>query len=256
MSSIQSRSLTAGPSPRQSALSDSQFSSYVKKQSYSAYESLDAGLTIQTREGDIVTLSSNTYSKLDAFMYNSRGVVQTDAGKVTVTQTQREITLASGESFTFSVAGDLSEEELLDIEAIVKGIDGVISEMAQGNMNDAVDAALSMGGYDSIAAYTADITYQKSYAMTSEIEAKTTQNPEKFIKKMTEQIEKLDENLVDKTQKPIDKLFRHHLGNMKENRGEERSLYNAVENAGRKIDKLIDTITGKIFKDRLSGFLG
>ena len=70
MSSIQSQFLTTGPSPQQSALSDSQFSSYVKKQSYSAYESLDAGLTIQTREGDLVTLSSNTYSKLDAFMYS------------------------------------------------------------------------------------------------------------------------------------------------------------------------------------------
>ena len=256
MSSIQSRSLTAGPSPRQSALSDAQFSSYVKKQSYSAYESLDAGLTIQTREGDLVTLSSNTYSKLDAFMYNSRGILQTDAGKVAVTQSQREITLASGESFTFSVEGDLSEEELLDIEAIVKGIDEVISEMAQGDMKDAVATALSMGGYDSIAAYAADITYQKSYAMTSEIEAQTTENPEKFIEKMTEQIESLDEKLVDKVQKPIDKLFRHHLENMKENTGEERSLYNAVENAGKKIDKMIDKIIGNLFKDELSGFLG
>lgn len=173
MSSIQSQSLAAGVSPRQSALSDSQFSSYVKKQSFSAYESLDAGLTIKTNEGDLVTLSSNTYSKLDSFLYNSKGVLQTDAGKVMVTQNQRQITLTSGESFTFSVEGELSEEELLDIEAIVKDIDEVISEMARGDMADAVDAALSMGGYDSIAAYSADITYEKSYSMTSEIETKT-----------------------------------------------------------------------------------
>jgi hypothetical protein len=173
MSSVQSQSLATGISPRQSALSDSQFSSYVKKQSFSAYESLDAGLTIKTNEGDLVTLSSNTFSKLDTSLYNSKGVLQTDAGKVMVTQNQRQITLASGESFTFSVEGNLSEEELKDVEAIVKGIDEVISEMAEGDMEDAVDAALSMGGYDSIAAYSADITYEKSYSMASEIEAKT-----------------------------------------------------------------------------------
>lgn len=296
MTSIQSQSLAAGSSSRQNALSDSQFSSYVKKQSYSAYESLDAGLTIKTKEGDLVTLSSNSYSKLDAFMYNSKGILQTETGKVAVTQNQREITLASGESFSFSVEGNLSEEELQDIESIVKGIDEIISEMAEGDMDDAVATALSMGGYDSIAAYAADITYEKSYAMTSEIQAKTIEpasesvsepamlpqgenaapakmepfpenrrpwknqnnsieNLDKFVEKMGERIEKLDEKLMEKAQKPIDKLFRHHLGNMKENRGEERSLYNAVENAGNRVDKMIDKITGKLFKDQLSAFL-
>jgi len=264
MSSIQSQPLTAVPSYPQSTLSDSQFSHYVKKQSFSAYESLDAGLTIKTREGDLVTLSSNTYSKLDAFLYNSKGILQTDAGKVAVTETQREITLASGESFTFSIAGDLNEQELKDVEAIVKGIDGVISEMAQGNMNDAVATALSMGGYDSIAAYAADITYEKSYAMTSEIEAdqrgvapETAVTPDEFFEKMAEMIKQLDEKLADKAQKPIEKLFGHHLGNMKGNSsGEDGSLYNEIENAGKKIDKLIEKITAGIFKDQLSAFLG
>ncbi len=290
MSSIQSQSLSAGVSPRLSTLPDSQFSSYVKKQSYSAYESLDAGLTIKTREGDLVTLSSSTFSKLDAFFYNSKGVLQTDAGKISVTQNQREITLASGESFTFTVAGDLNEQELLDIEAIVKGIDEVISEMTQGDMEDAVAAALAMGGYDSIAGYSADITYQKSYAMTSEVQAKTEEtgswpamlpygkdtgpakmelfeenrkawnnkynsieNLDKFFQKMAE---KFDEKLMDKVQEPIDKLFRHHLRNMEKNHGEDGSLRNAIENAGQKIDKMIDKMTGKIFKDQLSSFFG
>ncbi len=256
MSSVHSQLLAAGASPYQSTLSDSQFSSYVKRQSISAYESLDAGLTIKTREGDLVTLSSNTYSKLDAFLYNSKGVLQTDAGKVMMTQNQREITLASGESFSFSVQGDLSGEELKDVEAIVKGIDKIISEMTQGDMEDAVGAALSMGGYDSIAAYSADISYETSYSITSETKTKTSVNPGNFIEKMSKMIENLDEKIVDKAQKPIDKLFRHHLGNPDENRGEERSLYSAIENAGKKIDKMIENITGKIFKDQLSAFLG
>jgi len=263
MSSIQSGSLTAGPSLRQSALSDSQFSSYVKKQSYSAYESLDAGLTIKTREGDLVTLSSNTYSKLDAYMYDSRGVLQTESGRVAVTQNQREITLESGESFTFSVSGELSEEELLDIEAVVKGIDEVIAEMTAGDMEDAFDAALSMGGYDTIEAYSADITHTKSYAVTTEIEAVTSGieaaaagSMENFFEKMAEKIENLDEKLVDKAQAPIEDLFRHHLEKMKENRGQDTSLYTALEKAGQIIDDLMGTITENLFKDQLSASLG
>ncbi len=263
MSSIQSGALTAGPSLRQSALSDSQFSSYVKNQSYSAYERLDAGLTIKTREGDLVTLSSNTYSKLDASMYNSRGVLQTDAGMVSVTRNQREITLESGESFTFSVSGNLSEEELLDIEAVVKGIDGVIAEMKAGDMDDAFAAALSMGGFDTIEAYSADITHTKSYAVTTEIEAATsgieaaaTGSMENFFEKMAEKIEKLAETLVDKARDPIEDLFKHHLGKMKESRGQEKSLYTAVENVQKMIDDLMDAMTENLFKDQLSTSLG
>ena len=263
MSSIQSGSLTAGPSLRQSALSDSQFSSYVKKQSYSAYESLDAGLTIKTREGDLVTLSSNTYSKLDAYMYNSRGVMQTDAGTVSTALNQREITLESGESFTFSVSGNLSEEELLDIEAVVKGIDGVIAEMTAGDMDEAFAAALSMGGYDTIEAYSADITHARSYAVATEIEATASDieaaaagSMKNFFEKMAEKIEKLDEKLVDKAQDPIEDLFKHHLGKMKESRGTEKSLYTAVENLQKMVDDLMDAITENLFKDQLSTSLG
>jgi len=292
MSSIQSQSLSAGLSPRQSALSDSQFSSYVRKQSYSAYESLDAGVTIKTKEGDVVTLTSNSHSELNAFMYNSKGVLQTDSGKAMVTQNQREITLTSGESFTFSVVGDLSGEELGDIEAIVKDIDGIISKMADGNMEDAVDKAVSMGGYDTVSSYSADITYEKSYQMTSEIQAKTEkispepellpkeENPvsseikpfpenrsprkkrnnsikniDQFVEKMAEKLEKYDEKLVDKAQKPIDKLFSHKLKQMREQNREDRSTETAVENVRSQIEKMIEKMTGNIFKDQLSAFL-
>jgi len=263
MSSIQSGSLTAGPSLRQSALSDSQFSSYVKKQSYSAYESLDAGLTIKTREGDLVTLSSSTYSQLDAYMYNSRGVLQTDAGTVSTTLNQREITLESGERFTFSVSGNLSEEELQDIEAVVKGIDEVIAEMKAGDMDDALTAALSMGGYDTIEAYSADITHTRSYVATTEIEAKTsgieavaTGSMKNFFEKMAEKIQKLDEKLLDKVQEPVEDLFKHHLEKIKESKEQGQSLYAAVENVQKMIDDLMDAITGNLFKDQLSASLG
>jgi len=277
MSTIVNQPLAAG----QNALSDAQFSSYVRKQSFHAYESLDAGLTIKTKEGDIVTLTSNSYAEVDAFMYDSKGVLQTDSGRAMVSQNIREITLTSGEIFTFSVTGDLSEEELGDIEAIVKGIDEIISQMTRGDMEGAVSQALSMGGYDSVSMYAADITYQRSYAMTSEVQAQTmTPLPEalpkentlpenyrshkkrhhsindidKFVEKMTKSLERFEEKLVDKAQKPIGKLFRHHLEDVKKGKEEELSIYDAIDNARKQIEKMIEQMTGKIFKDQFSAF--
>lgn len=292
MSTIQNQSLAAGLSPGQNALSDAQFSSYVRKQSLNAYESLDAGLTIKTKEGDLVTLTSNTFSEFDAFSYDSKGVIQTESGKAVATQNQREITLTSGESFSFSVVGNLSESELEDIEAIVAGIDEVMSQMVEGDMDDAVAAALSMGGYDSVSMYSADISYQKSYSMTSEIQAETIrtmpepgtlpkeeallssvnnpypenrspwkkrnntiENIEKFVDQMSKKFEKLDDKLMDRIEKPINKLFGHHLKNAKKNYGEDKSLYNAIENSRNQIEKLIDSMSGKIFKDHFSAVL-
>jgi hypothetical protein len=294
MSSVQSQSLSAGLSQRQSALSDSQFSSYVRKQTYRAHESLDAGLTMTTKEGDIVTLTSSSHAQMDAFRYNSKGVLQTDSGKAMVTQNQQSITLASGEDFSFSVVGELSEQELGDIEAFVKDIDKIISQMARGNMANAVEKALSMGGYDSISAYTADITYQKSYEVTSEVTAQTgtesstpeiellptdeslvstkiepfpengsprkkrgnsIQNIDQFVEKLSERLNKLEEALIDKAQKPVDKLFRHHKQEAGDSQGPESDVYRALDTAQKQMEKMMDQMSGRIFKNQFASFV-
>ena len=133
-----------------------------------SYSSLDAGLTIQTREGDVVTLSTSQYSELEAYDYSSQGVLSNEDGYTAASYNVREITLSSGETFTFTVEGDLSEEELEDIESIISGVDGIIGEMMEGDMEGAIGQALSMGSYESISMYQADITVSHSYAMYSE----------------------------------------------------------------------------------------
>ncbi len=299
MSSIHNPSISAGSSQQQNTLSDAQFSSYVRKQSFRAQESLDAGLTIKTKEGDLVTLTSNTYAQLDSFQYNSRGVLETDTGTTMVSQNHREITLATGESFSFSVVGDLSEEELADIEDIVKGVDGIISEMTEGDMDEAVEKALSMGRYDTVSMYSADITYKKSYEMVSSTSGKkaylspeqfmpgpadlskrrpaneylpgsieslpedfnnlnrkgnSLSNIEQLIEKMTKELEKHEDKLVEKAQKPIDDLFNHHKNKVKNHHAKETSTYNAIDHAQKKMEKMIEKMASKIFENYFSEF--
>ncbi|MCF6248196.1 MAG: hypothetical protein L3J69_12675 [Desulfobacula sp.] len=291
MNSIQTQPIAAGLSPNTLALSDARVASYMRKQSVSTYESMNAGLTIQTKEGDMVTLSSNTYAQLDAFMYDNKGVVQTENGIAVTSRSQREITLTSGDSFTFSVVGDLSEEELADIEEIVKKIDEIISEMAEGDMDEAVEKALAIGAYDTVSMYSADLKYEKSYTLVTETQAReATINtspgsqslpedrpgyptglqlfPEnqvpankgqnsikdifKFIEKMTEELEKYEDKQLARSQKGIDKLFNHYLKGEKQNPGSQISAFNAIEKAQKYIDQYIDKITSRLFENTLS----
>ena len=139
------------------------FSGSTARRDINSYEGMDAGLTIKTREGDIVTLSTSRYSELNAHEYSSQGYLTTENGQAMAMTHERSIELSTGETFSFSVQGDLNEQELADIESIVSGIDGIIYQMADGNMDEAVAQAMSMGAYASVSSYEADITVARSY---------------------------------------------------------------------------------------------
>ncbi|WP_321493881.1 hypothetical protein [uncultured Desulfobacter sp.] len=156
------------------ALSDTSTASSSRELYVNSYSSLDAGLTIQTREGDVVTLFSNQYSELEGYEYSRQGVVSNQDGFAAASYNVREITLSTGETFSFTVEGDLSEEEIEDVKSIITGVDGIIGEMMQGDLQEAVSQAMQMGYYDSISSYEADITVQYGYAMHSEEQTSAT----------------------------------------------------------------------------------
>lgn len=261
-----------GLSPRQNNQPDFQSASYTREQSFRSQENLDTGLVIQTRDGDQVTLTSNSFSQMDAYMYDSKGVIQADGMTAAYSQSQREITLASGQSFSFSVQGDLSEDEMEDIEAILKGLDGVIAEMKDGDMSGALDKALEMGGYDTVSSFAADISYQRSYQMSSAVSATTTQvlpanekaaevpveSPvskgnkngfdldfDKFFRKMMKQFEAHEDKQIGLAKDPINKLFGHHLEKLEDGDDTAGKIYNVLEKAMNKIDSLIEKMMDK-----------
>ncbi len=249
MSSIHNPSIAAGSSQQQNALSDAQFSSYVRKQSLNIQESLDAGLTIKTKEGDFVTLTSNSYAQLDSFQYNSKGVLETDTGTAMVSQNHREITLTTGESFSFSVVGDLSEDELEDIGAIVKGIDGIISEMAEGDMDDAVDKALSMGGYDTVSMYSADITYKKSYEMVSETSTqKAYLSPDQLDQSMYRPVDISEEIPTNKHQPGSFEAFPENFLPSKRKGNPLNNIEKIIEKMAKQLEKHEDNLVAKAMK--------
>ncbi|RLB84809.1 MAG: hypothetical protein DRH26_18865 [Deltaproteobacteria bacterium] len=291
MNSIPERSST-GLSQDRGNLQNTQFSGHARRQIVNVHESLDAGLTIKTREGDIVTLSSSRFAQFNASEYNSKGEIQTDSGNALLTQHTREITLATGDQFSFFVQGDLNEQELADIEAIVKGVDSIAAEVAEGDMEEAVAQAMAMGNYSSVSMYSADISYQRSYSMIEETrsvansplpvsgsEERISRRPEhsrrpnhmnRFAEKMARFLEKQEEKLLAKAQQPLTALFDQLQKNIadtgkatigKANTDEANtdkkgtSARGILKAAGEQVDQLINNILKNVFETTLNNFV-
>ncbi len=271
MNSVPETSST-GLSQDRGNLQNTQFSGHARRQTVNAYASLDTGLTIKTREGDIVTLSSSRFSEFNSSEYNSKGKIQTDSGTALMTQHTREITLTTGDQFSFSVQGDLNEQELADIEAIVKGVDGIVAQVAEGDMEEAVAQAMSMGNYSSVSMYSADISYQRSYSMTEEtrsVAGGTSSSPgpdekishqpkymNRFADKMASFLEKQEDKMLAKAQQPITALFDQLLKNMAADKDEkETPAPGMVKAAGEQVDQLINDILKNAFETTLNNFV-
>lgn len=236
----------AAPSNTNTASSSSEL--YVN-----SYSSLDAGLTIQTQEGDVVSLSTSQYSDLESYEYSNQGVVSNEDGYAAASYNVREITLSTGEIFSFTVEGDLNEEELEDIESIISGVDSIIGEMMEGDLQEAVSQAMRMGHYDTISSYEADITVQYGYTLysaeqtattgalgqdlapsylkgsdetgTDTDEGETTRTAGNLeiplMDQLSELLEKQREDSLVRAREPLRSLFNHYLETLESNEASE-----------------------------------
>ena len=135
--------------------------------SLSKNESLELSLT--TKEGDVVTLSTESFMDFASLSYDKSGSVSDGYQTKSAAFSSREMTLASGSRFSFSVQGNLSEDELNDIENLVKTLDEVAYSMSTGDMDEAMETAMGMSeGYDSISGFEADLSFSSAYRYEKE----------------------------------------------------------------------------------------
>ncbi|HAR34498.1 MAG TPA: hypothetical protein DCR95_10580 [Desulfobacter sp.] len=273
MNSVSQANANAYGLHNRAALSNNSSASSSSELYVNSYSSLDAGLTIQTREGDVVTLSTTQDSQLEAYEYSSRGIISNKDGYAAASYNVREITLSTGETFSFTVEGDLNEEELEDIESIITGVDNIIGEMMEGDMMDAVSEAMRMGYYDSISSYEADITVTSGYAMYSQEQTATTgalgqdlaaayledyddagtdaggttrtarNLANSFMDRLSALLEKQQEESLARAREPLSSLFDHYLETQKANEaseaqaGEDEALVDESQTDNGRADK-------------------
>ncbi|MBF0572725.1 MAG: hypothetical protein HQK69_03055 [Desulfamplus sp.] len=141
-----------------------------RKEALQASQSKNLELSLNTKDGDTVTLSAGSFMEFSALAYDKSGRISNGSENSSVRLSSREMTLASGSQFTFSVKGSLSEQEMDDIENLVKTLDDVINKMATGDMDDAVAKALEMqNGYENISGFEANLSTSNSYSFEQAI---------------------------------------------------------------------------------------
>ncbi len=247
----------------QNSCTDSRSAAYLREQSISTGELLETDLVIQTKDGDTVTINSESFSQLDAYTYEGQAMMQTGSGTTLYSENYREISLSSGESFSFSVEGDLSEEELQDIDTMLRGLDRVITDVKEGDMDGAIKNALRLGEFDSFSAYKVDISYQQSYQMTSTTAAvaeetlstpvegemltdfsetargETSQLFDMFFESLIMELDTEKPELVTAARNPIHKLMERHRDSDNENNGKGNDLSKMLTQAMKKMDNFI-----------------
>ena len=225
----------------------------INKESMSAIESKNLNLNITTKEGDVVTLSKESFMDFSSLSYDKSGGISSGNEKAAINVSSRSMTLASGTSFTFSVQGSLSESELNDIESLVGSLDEIMYEMASGKMDDAFDMALGMDEFDSFSQYFADLNYSSTFNYEQQsawssnrqydegisgfsvfegLAGKEADSSNMLLEMMLESMDKLaeKENIMPrKIQEPVDQLFSHHINELKTNNDEKEPKNDMIQ---------------------------
>lgn len=115
-------------------------------------------ITLFTKEGDKVTISSASNFEASYATYSSRGLIDGNAFQIDAEA------FSVSESFVFelSVEGDLSAEELKDIKKALKTIEKLTRDFFSGKTDKTLDRAKRIAGLDSIASFEAVLQYSKS----------------------------------------------------------------------------------------------
>lgn len=244
----------------QEAMDQGRFLS-AQESSVSASRSQSMDLVIKTREGDTVTLSSSSYSGVDAYAYDRTGKIVTGNRAETSSTQYRTMTLVSGEEFSFSVEGDLSDGELADIQSIIGTLDEIVGQMASGDMDNALGLAMSMGGYDTVSGFEADLATSQSYRVETSAVARgngrlagqengqgllanAMASMESLMDSVTQVLEEQDPLVLGKAQSPINQLLDYYQQAMDATR--EQDPEPAVGGTTRGIAGLMETLQEKI----------
>ncbi|MBU0730045.1 MAG: hypothetical protein KKA70_09905 [Proteobacteria bacterium] len=96
-----------------------------------------AQISIVTDEGDIVTLS-RAISTAQSFSSENSYSPQTQSQQYT-------LAILETDSFDYSVQGDLNEEELADIKALMKDLSKIADDFFRGDLEHAMKRAMNLG---------------------------------------------------------------------------------------------------------------
>lgn len=134
-------------------------------------------VSIETKEGDLVTIADASYFEGSVSSYNSFG----RSGGESSFFSYESFAFQTGREFTLSVEGDLNKNEISDIKNIMKDMEGIMAELRSGDMQEAVDMALGMLNHrDTLQSIEAELSYESRFSMETGSFASLPGRPGRF----------------------------------------------------------------------------
>jgi hypothetical protein len=206
-----------------------------------ASNSKSGDLSITTTDGDVVSIS---FSELEE--YATRESYQYSEGSKGVSENYSMVSSQYHEvNFSYSVEGELDDEEKAAIEALIKDVNSLQKDFFSGNVDQAFEKAIELG-FDNqqISNFSMDLQQTKTsyvsqaYSEVSEFDEKILPSANKELRPLIdflEQFKQLQENadkLLSKNDDAfgqlLDAVFKAEFGENKE--------------AKEKFDKVIETV--------------
>jgi len=140
--------------------------------SLSSYQQKSTDITIMTAEGDRVTLSADSQLQASYLTYSGLarggGAMAQLQGKSYSIQVNRELSI--------TIEGNLSEEELQDIQKAIKTIDKIMHEALSGNTDHALAMTHDVSSMESISSFSASLEIENtvSFEQRTIVETQTS----------------------------------------------------------------------------------
>jgi len=128
------------------------------------HESTD--IVLFTQEGDKITLSSD--SSYSADYVNYRGLLLNSNGSVQIEE--KSLSLSNDSRFSMTIEGDLSDEELKDINKAIKIIDKIVQKLKSGDIEKAMMLADRAIDLESISGMNASVEQEQKVIMETRIQ--------------------------------------------------------------------------------------
>jgi hypothetical protein len=203
--------------------------------------SKNSDLSITTTDGDIVSIS---FSELQ--QYASKESYQYEEGSKGVAE---NYSMASSEyhevNFSYSVEGELDDEEKAAIEALIKDVNSLQKDFFSGNVDQAFEKAIELGfDNEQISNFSMDLQQTKTsyvsqtYTEVAEYDEKVLPNANKELRPLIDfldqfkQLQEKADSILSKNDDAfgqlLDAVFKAEFGEDKENK--------------EKLDKVIETV--------------
>ena len=112
-----------------------------------AETSTTSQLSFLTAEGDRVSISAGSESRVSFDSYTAQGLLEGQ----TVDIRNKQLNTSFRSNFSLLVEGNLNEQELADIQAFLQTSQNLFRELSNGNVDQAAETAFSLKDLDSLA---------------------------------------------------------------------------------------------------------